>query len=84
MIPDFDERGNLPPGIHTATWDELVARYGITPRRLAQLAGLKRALDSLRAAGCKRAYIDGSFVADKDDPQDFDASVVAIDLGDLP
>jgi len=34
---------------------------------------LKRALDSLRAAGCQRAYIDGSFVTDKDDPEDFDA-----------
>jgi hypothetical protein len=85
MIPDFDERGNLPPGIHTATWDELVARYGTSARRLTQLAGLKRALDSLRVAGCQRAYVDGSFVADKDDPQDFDAcwEVAGVDPGRL-
>jgi len=23
MIPPFDRRGNLPPGVHRASWDEL-------------------------------------------------------------
>lgn len=27
----------------------------------------------LRAAGCRRAYVDGSFVTSKDAPNDFDA-----------
>jgi len=30
VIPSFDERGNLPPGIHPATWDEIVECYAIT------------------------------------------------------
>lgn len=73
MIPPFDPAtGNLPPGIHEATWDEFLARYGYTPHRLALLAGLKAALDSLRAAGCRRAYIDGSFSTAKEEPGDFD------------
>ena len=72
MIPAFEESGNLPPGIHAATWDEFVARYGSTPRRLALLAGLKAALDALAAAGCGRAYLDGSFVTSKAAPGDFD------------
>ncbi|HEV8634428.1 MAG TPA: hypothetical protein VG370_09365 [Chloroflexota bacterium] len=72
MIPPFDAAGNLPPGVHEATWDEFVARFGTTPRRLALLAGLKAALDALRAAGCRRAYVDGSFVTAKPDPGDFD------------
>jgi hypothetical protein len=74
MLPPFDAAtGNLPPGIHEATWDEILARYGYTPHRLALLAGLKAALDSLRRAGCRRAYIDGSFVTAKEVPNDFDA-----------
>ncbi|MCC7368734.1 MAG: hypothetical protein IT306_09950 [Chloroflexi bacterium] len=74
MLPPFDAAtGNLPPGIHEATWDGLLARYGYTPHRLALLAGLKAALDSLRRAGCRRAYIDGSFVTAKEAPNDFDA-----------
>lgn len=49
-----------------------MARFGRTPRRLALLTGLKAALDALRAAGCSRAYIDGSFVTAKVEPADFD------------
>ena len=65
--------GNLPPGIHEASWAELTARYGFTLRRLGLLAGLKAALDALQAAGCKRVYVDGSFVSRKAEPGDFDA-----------
>ena len=37
------------------------------------LSGLKAATISLRDAGCKTVYIDGSFVTDKNHPGDFDA-----------
>jgi hypothetical protein len=74
VIPPFDPaNGNLPPGVHEATWEETVARYGSTPHRLALLAGLKAALDTLRQAGCRRVYLDGSFVTAKQVPNDFDA-----------
>lgn len=46
---------------------------GYTPHRLALLSGLKAALDTLRRAGCKRVYVDGSFVTSKGVPNDFDA-----------
>jgi hypothetical protein len=73
MIPPFDSStGLLPPGVHEATWEELVARFGRTPHRLTLLAGLKAALDALQAAGCRRAYINGSFVTAKASPADFD------------
>lgn len=73
MIPPFDERGNLPPGIHEADWDELESRFSDSPRRVELLAGLRRALLALRDAGCRTAYVDGSFVTDKSEPGDFDA-----------
>lgn len=74
MIPDFDPvTGNLPSGEHAATWQELVERFGHTPWRQKLLAGLRDALGLLKAAGCVRAYIDGSFVTEKDEPGDFDA-----------
>lgn len=63
----------LARGIYEATWDELAARYGTTDQRQRLLDRLKRALDSLRSTGCRRAYIDGSFVTANDDPGDFDA-----------
>ena len=73
MIPTFDPAsGNLPPGVYDATWDQVVGRYGYTPHRLVLLAGLKAALDTLRRAGCERVFIDGSFVTNKQVPNDFD------------
>src|SRR5438046_5516941 len=86
MILPFDAAsGNWPPGVHEATWEEIVARYGYTPHRLALLAGLKAALDALRAAGCRRAYVDGSFVTAKQTPGDFDGcwEVEGVDLSRL-
>lgn len=74
MVPAFDPgSGNLPPGVHDVGWDQIVGRFGYTPHRLSLLAGLKAALDTLRHAGCQRAYLDGSFVTDKAIPNDFDA-----------
>lgn len=73
MIPEFDECGNLPPGIHRATWTEIVTRYATSSRRRDLLDGLLDALRSLKTAGCGVAYLDGSFVTAKEHPGDFDA-----------
>lgn len=73
VIPPFDTRGVLPPGVHLANWDEVAARYGATMWRRQLLAGLREALSCLSAAGCTRAYLDGSFVTAKAVPGDFDA-----------
>lgn len=72
MIPPFDERGNLPPGIHEVDWDALQTRFSGSPRRVELLAGLREVLVALRDAGCRTAYIDGSFVTAKHEPGDFD------------
>jgi Family of unknown function (DUF6932) len=73
VIPPFQSDGNLPPGVHAAIWEEIADRFGSTPQRQRLLAGLKTALDALRAAGCRRIYLDGSFVTAKRTPGDFDA-----------
>lgn len=72
-IPPFQEGGNLPPGIHEATWEEIIARFGGTAWRSELLAGLRDALENLRHAGCRRAYVDGSFATAEEAPGDFDA-----------
>src|SRR5687767_7269401 len=64
--------GNLPPGIHQASWRELEAAFGWNPHRVRLLAGLLEALRALRLAGCQRVYVNGSFVTAKDVPGDFD------------
>jgi hypothetical protein len=73
MIPEFDESGRLPPGIHDATWTEIVTRFATSAHRRDPLAGLLDALRSLKTAGCPVVYLDGSFVTAKEHPKDFDA-----------
>lgn len=71
-IPNFGSDGLLPPGIHQATWAELVSCLNFTARRVWLLEGLEAVLRHLAAAGCERVYIDGSFVTAKPEPDDFD------------
>ena len=73
MTPEFEHVGNLPPGVHWATWNELYDRFGTTGWRRQLLGGLRVALEELRNAGCLTAYVDGSFVSSKSEPGDFDA-----------
>lgn len=73
MIPAFQPDGNLPPGIHWLEWTELEARFGQTAYRRSILAGFRDGIQQLKAAGCQRVYVDGSFVTTKPQPGDFDA-----------
>jgi uncharacterized protein DUF6932 len=86
MIPDIDPTtGNLPPGVHEGTWSEIVGAFGSTPWRQHLLSGLRACLEALKAAGCTRAYVDGSFVTAKEEPGDFDGcwELAGVDLDRL-
>jgi hypothetical protein len=73
MIPPFEPTtGKLPPGEHEATWEEVARRFGTTAQRQRLLPGLRTALDALARAGCRRVWLNGSFVTAKEAPQDFD------------
>ena len=63
----------LPAGIHIATLTEIDERFASNPKRRVQFKGLVAALSNLRGAGCRRAFLDGSFVTAKPRPGDFDA-----------
>ncbi len=72
MIPDFDNLGNLLPGLHPAEWIAFVERFGHTAERRRLIDGLHSAILPLSGAGCRVLYVDGSFVTAKLSPQDFD------------
>jgi hypothetical protein len=72
MIPAPNAIGELPPGMHLATLEEIEAVFITTPRRRRLFEGLRRAIQNLHAAGVRRVFIDGSFVTTKADPNDVD------------
>ena len=72
MLPPFNEMGYLPPGIYEITWTEFVDRFGFNAHRQNILTGLQSALLLLAQANCRRVYLGGSFVSNKEYPNDFD------------
>lgn len=80
MIPNFEINGNLPPGIHNATLEEVKERFSTNPHRKNLLIGLDKLIDHLKDVGCFLVYLDGSFITNKEYPNDYDLawSIVGI------
>lgn len=72
MIPDFDENGNSPPGVHFCDWSEFKERFGYTLERSNMILGLEEVMTFLQQAGCRTCYVNGSFVTSEEFPRDFD------------
>jgi hypothetical protein len=73
VIPPFDDRGFLPPGIHTATLAEIEDRFGREPElRRVQMESLRRMMELAVRAGVERIVLNGSFVTDIMEPNDVD------------
>ena len=51
VIPEFDEHGNLPPGVHFCEWEEFVDRFGTSDIRLRLMRGLQMAMEESFCSG---------------------------------
>jgi hypothetical protein len=74
MIPASDATGYLPPGVHQAPWGEIAPRFSGNGHRLRLIGGLLAALQNLAGAGCRSVLLDGSFVSEKELPEDYDGA----------
>ncbi len=73
MLPPFDDVGNLPPGIHSCTVAELIARFGSgSEERETEISELVHFIEAARTAGGRRLLANGSFVTGKLAPNDVD------------
>ena len=80
MIPEFNENGHLPPGVHKATIEEVIGRFGHgSEDREACVQSLQWLLSICRQAGIARLILNGSFVTDRREPRDVDCALVAGD-----
>ena len=71
-IPEFDHNGNLPPGVHDASIEDIGRRFVWNRARRMLFAGLARALSNLALGGVRYVWIGGSFVTSKGEPNDVD------------
>ena len=58
--------------MHTADLQGIAAAFAINARRRMQFEGLVEAARDLASAGCRRIYVDGSYVTGKPIPADYD------------
>jgi len=78
MLPPFSQKGDLPPGVHAASLDEIEQRFGTGSatrvrawRTLEHLHELALLTGSLR-----NFYVFGSFVSSSPDPRDVDVVLI--------
>ena len=72
-IPALQENGELPPGEHSATVDDVEAVFGSsTGRRKLLMRGLRAAIADFELSGVRTLWINGSFTTDKNEPNDID------------
>ena len=75
MLPSYESStGYLPSGVHPATWSEIAPRFSGNSHRTRLLGGLLAALQNLAGAGCQSVLLDGSFVSEKELPEDYDGA----------
>ncbi len=77
MIPAFEDSGYLPPGIHVATLEEVIERFGAgSEQREACGQSLQWLVPMCRRAGIERILLNGSFVTSAAEPGDVDCVLV--------
>jgi hypothetical protein len=78
MLPPLDKNGELPLGIHLATWPEVAERFGTQSNtRVRALARLRHVHElAVRTGKLKRFLIFGSFVSSAAEPHDVDVVLV--------
>ena len=77
-LPPFDTQGELPEGIHRATLEAVITRFGTgTLQRQLLASYLQRIYALVSATGkLERFIIFGSYVTAKADPNDIDVFLV--------
>jgi predicted nucleotidyltransferase len=80
MIPEFDEDGDLPVGIHRVMLDEIkvrFARFTTSDRRIMLFETLEQFIKTAQQTGViTRIHLVGSYVTNKAEPEDVDLLIV--------
>lgn len=79
MIPPFDDRGLLPPGVHVAPdWAAVAGAFGTSEHRQHLIAGMRRWVEAelQHVAAGLDLVIGGSLLSTKPIPGDIDCTVI--------
>jgi hypothetical protein len=72
-ISALQANGELPPGEHEASLDEVESVYGSSnDRRRFLMRGLREAANNFECSGVRTLWMNGNFITDKEEPHDID------------
>jgi hypothetical protein len=85
MTLTYQSNGNLIPGFHPLTFEEIVSEFGFNKWRMRLCKGLELAIAHFKDVNCKTLFIDGSFSTKEPYPNDYDAcwDPVGVDFAKL-
>ena len=81
MLPDFNSRGDLPPGVYLVALEEIIDRFGDRhPQRQEMTQRLSRIHQLAQGTGSVQHFLlFGSYVTDKEMPNDVDIVLIMQD-----
>lgn len=80
----FNSEGDLPPGVHSATLEQVCRHFGASPHRAIIAERLTRIYRLAQASGhLARFIIFGSFITAKSEPRDVDIFLLMEDSFDV-
>lgn len=71
-LPPLSSAGLLPPGIHKTTLQEMEIRFATNAHRRDLYDKFVQGANRLFSAGATHLWVDGSYVTDKEHPNDID------------
>jgi hypothetical protein len=80
MLPPFDENGCLPRGVHPCSCNYFRERFSYNSRRFTLLVGFLTLAEMLARVGCTQIWVGGSFVTEKEFPNDFDGCFDSMEI----
>ena len=85
MIPEFQKDGNLPKGLYKATLHEVREIFGTgSAKRKLLIGNLENIIELAKSTGkLERVIVWGSFVSNKEFPQDIDLLLIMSDDFDV-
>jgi hypothetical protein len=85
LLPDFNDRGDLPVGVHRASLAQVLNRFGRGSTRRQLLANrLSHIYDLASQTAClARFVVFGSFITEKPSPNDVDVFMIMDDNFDM-
>jgi hypothetical protein len=75
-IPDFDQNGKLPSGLHICSGQDFIDRFCSSETRRQFIKPISDILDFAKDKYAIQVFVGGSFISDKESPNDIDCVMV--------